>query len=174
MYNEFGEEGQAIAGDSWYIAAASASGDERVTEAYRTVALVYIPGNEAEEEPATLTAYVDGIPGDPLYYFDDFTYSGPNVPEPEKDTAVIGASVLGSEEFMTSYIGDIDNFRVYKYALSQEELVYLNPSGKLQMELNDLDPNPNLEPDGDFPDNIINFLDHAKFGDQWGDTKPFE
>jgi hypothetical protein len=135
--------------------------------ANHSIVVTYDP--DREEENAWV--YIDAVQGD---------YPTEVVPPDPCDpgTQIIGWTVINPDNledawFMDRFVGDIDNFRIYDYALDLEGIVGLLPTGEFHLS-DYLDPNPNLEVDGAFPANIINFLDHAKYGDDWGKEKPFE
>jgi hypothetical protein len=71
------------------------------------------------------------------------------------------------DEGTPNFEGTMDNIRVYDIVLSEEEVLWLkyyseDPVFVPVIEL------PNL-----YDDDIINFLDHAKYGDDWEKYKPF-
>ena len=150
------DEGELVA-DRFWIGAAGGLIEPGVPA---SVAIVY----EGEGEDGFTTIYVNGLEAGG---FD----SDPNVPYAETDTCLIGGTknfiFPGLDMEMGNFNGEIDNFRIYDTVLSQEEVVYLTPSQVYQEDLDDMDPSPNLAETGQFPENIINFLDHAVLAPDW-------
>jgi hypothetical protein len=123
---------------------------------------------DPEEEAAMV--YMDGYAG-------EYPTEGAPPDPCGVQTQVIGWTVVNPDNlpdpwFMERFVGDIDNFRIYDYALDTEGIIGLLPSGEFRVD--DLEPNPNIKSDGAFPANIIDFLDQATFAPQWYQEKIFE
>jgi len=75
-------------------------------------------------------------------------------------TFYIGAKRSHSND----YIGDMDDFRVYDYALSNEEVAYLGDEGWLVVPL---DSRANL-----YDDDVMDFRDFVILASQWLESCP--
>ncbi|MHC5077225.1 MAG: LamG-like jellyroll fold domain-containing protein, partial [Planctomycetota bacterium] len=150
--------------DRFYVGAAELEAD---TAEWHDVVHTYDPVEEAH------TIWIDGLPGN---VFDAPTalYAPPEVSGAGNQSVLIGMTlgIYPPEDGALFMTGDMDDFMVYDYALSWEEIQYMQTgtTTPIPFDLDEwLDPSPNLDSDA-----IINFLDHAKFGDDWGKAKPFE
>ncbi|MHC4292701.1 MAG: hypothetical protein ACYSTX_00270, partial [Planctomycetota bacterium] len=92
-----------------------------------------------------------------------------------EDTVLIGTSVnpyfpLG--EGANNFSGKLDNLQIYTNAWSEENVVY--DGGTTDPFPVPVDELANMNVDGAFPANIIDFLDQAVFAPQWYQEKIFE
>jgi hypothetical protein len=154
--------------DRWFFGSASVELDDN-----QGVHVIYVATLEGEEQ-----LWINGLPLN-VFTGEVASLSGASVEGPENDSVLIGMSYspFPSEDGIPFMTGQMDDFKVYDYALSWEEIMYLETgtTTPVPFELDtELDPNPNLDDTVQDGNDIIHFLDHAKFGAEWGDTKPFE
>ena len=71
----------------------------------------------------------------------------------------IGCGIFASSGTVYEYLGKIDDFRIYNYALSDDEVLYVANDGE---KLTPPDSPANL-----YEDDVINFKDFADFASQW-------
>jgi len=123
-----------------------------------------------EGEPfGEITFYINGAPAGTMF-------DVPDVPDVCDDTTLIGASlnyVYMIEDGLNNFSGEIDNVKIYDTALEHANIVYLAGESVYQENLDDMDPSPNLAETGQFPENIINFLDQAVLAPDWMEKKFF-
>jgi hypothetical protein len=166
-----GEEGEpagSIQADRFWIAA-SVVEELDTAEPHRVV-------HTYDAESGDHILYVDAESGNVFSTGEDYP-CGELVPDPNDDTVLIGNSVniffpIG-EGVSSTFDGKLDNLQIYTYAWSEENVVY---DGGITdpFPVTADDTGANLYDDGDFPDNIINFLDQAVFAPQWYAEKIFE
>jgi len=99
---------------------------------------LYIDGELAESDPGNPAATIDSAAGFAIGGF-------------QRDSLTTGQPFCGS----------IDQFSIYDYALSQEDILYLANNGPV-VESYPLESPANLH-----DDNIVNLKDFAEFALQW-------
>jgi hypothetical protein len=166
MNGEEGESFEEIVVDRWWIGA-SGVGTDTVGVPHRVVATY-----DAEE--ALHVIYVDGESGE-AFSSEDW-YGCDLVPDPNDDTVLIGNTLNSffpiGEGISTTFDGKLDNMQIYTYTWSEENVVY--DSGTTDPFPVPVDELANMNVDGAFPANIIDFLDQAVFAPQWYQEKIFE